>query len=267
MGGAAFGDILTQVQSGGSPWAVQLPSGWGQGRATFGGLVVALGLEAARGLVAPERRLRSMLASFAGPVAPGAAEVQASVLRAGRAVTQVQAEVRQEGKAACAILAAFGAGRASALSVAPEPRPDDPGPEGLMELPFIPGVIPDFFQHMSARWTVGGPPFSATRSPDMGGWCRFLPPAPAGSEAWLAGLMDLWPAPVLPYLSAPAPASSLTWSMELVEDVSDQPMDAWWLYRARVEGAAEGYAQFRANLWAPNGRLAAVSRQTVAVFA
>ncbi|MCA9553831.1 MAG: thioesterase family protein [Myxococcales bacterium] len=266
MGGAAFAEILRQVHTGDSPLEIQLPEGWGQGRSTFGGLVAALVVEAARQQVPPERRLRSALTTFVAPTTPGPVTLTLELLRSGRAVTQVRGDVRQDGKLTCAVMLAYGEARPSALLVGPEPRPEGPGPEGLFELPHLPGVTPDFVQHTGIRWNLGGPPYTGTPGPDMGGWCRYNPPSPPGSEAWVVAMMDFWPAPVLSQLTAPAPASSLTWSMELVEDVAGQPMDGWWYYRARTEGVADGYCQFRADLWAPDGRLAAVSRQTAAVF-
>jgi acyl-CoA thioesterase len=42
---------------------------------------------------------------------------------------------------------------------------------------------------------------------------------------------------------------------------------AWWLYRAALDASAGGYAHATAKLWSPGGRLAALSRQSVAVFA
>src|SRR6267378_1511399 len=35
-----------------------------------------------------------------------------------------------------------------------------------IELPWIPGVTPNFTQHFKARWIVGGPPFTGTSQPD-----------------------------------------------------------------------------------------------------
>ena len=46
----------------------------------------------------------------------------------------------------------------------------------------------------------------------------------------------------------------------------DARADAWWLYRAELEASAGGYAHASAKLWSPAGRLAALSRQVVAVF-
>jgi acyl-CoA thioesterase len=83
---------------------------------------------------------------------------------------------------------------------------------------------------------------------------------------------------VLSRIDRPAPASSLTWAIEFVHPPAPaapaQPAappapaaDHWWFYRSETETAAGGYAHESAALWDPIGRLVALSRQAVAVFA
>ncbi len=60
----------------------------------------------------------------------------------------------------------------------------------------------------------------------------------------------------------------MTWAMDfhpLAEADRAAPTEPW-LYRARLERAAEGFASSRARLFAPSGALAATSRQMYAVF-
>ncbi len=122
-------------------------------------------------------------------------------------------------------------------------------------------------QHVDMRFALGDPPYTGRRSEAMGGYCRFRVPTRRVDAALVVALADIWPAPVIPWLKAPAPASSMTWNLEIVHlDRSIDP-DAWWTYRSVTEAAEHGYVHFHAELWDAKGRLAAVSRQLAAVFA
>ena len=43
--------------------------------------------------------------------------------------------------------------------------------------------------------------------------------------------------------------------------------ESWWQYQVRTDVSAEGYAHTEANIWDDTGRLVAISRQTIAIFA
>lgn len=89
-----FSELIQAVRR--DPSSVVVPASWGQGRATFGGLVVALAYEAMLAVVEAGRPLRSIGVSFVGPLAPEQpASFSARLLREGKAVSQVQVEVRQ----------------------------------------------------------------------------------------------------------------------------------------------------------------------------
>jgi acyl-CoA thioesterase len=259
-------DILDQVTASGDRAPVTIPPGWRQGRATFGGLVVALGLKAMIVQVEPERRPRALQAAFVGPVAAGPVEVAAKVLRRGRAATQVEAEVLQEGQVVCSALGSFGADRPSGLAVAGPALPGLPLPDHLPELPYLPGVTPEFTQRFAYRFAVGELPYSGSPSRSMGGFCRLREPAREAAPEHVVVLVDAWPAPLVPMLPRPAPSSSLTWSLELVTPTAGASTADWWPFLAEVDHAAGGYGHVRGTLWTPDGRLAALSRQTVVVF-
>jgi len=87
------------------------------------------------------------------------------------------------------------------------------------------------------------------------------------SVADLLGLVDSWPPAVLPMLKAPAPGSSMTWTLEFMPGATFGSGQQWWQYLAETEWAAEGYAHTRARVWDERGKLVAISRQTVTVFA
>ncbi len=259
-------ELLDAVEIDGSSGRFAAPPDWGQGRATYGGLVGAV---AARALesTAPDRPLRSMMVSFVGPVSPGPVELEIEPLRAGRSATHASVRVRQEGTIRAAVLGCLGQDRPSILSETGPRAPDMTPPDDLPSVPFMEGIMPAFVRHVHMRFAVGDPPYSGRRSEALGGYCRFRVPTRRVDAALMAALADIWPAPVIPWLDRPAPASSMTWNLEIVHLDETLPPDAWWTYRAVTEAAEHGYVHFRAELWDANGRLAAVSRQLAAVFA
>ena len=241
-----------------------IPEGWGQGRATYGGL---LGAAVCRNLrrLAPERGLRELQIGFVGPAGPGPARLDAELLRAGRSATHLAGRLHTDRLALTAHLV-LGEARASRIEVpAAAPRPHgDPG-EGA-PFGFVQGMHPDFTQHFDYRWTEGDWPFSGSTRSTIGGWCRFQVDEPMTDEHVVA-LVDAWPAPVLQMAPGFAPASSITWSLvrgpaPLPERASD-----WCFYEAESDFARDGVAECRARLYAADGGLLAISRQLVAVFA
>ena len=58
------------MKSGANGKDLVVPSSWGQGRASFGGVVAALVFDRMASVVAPDRPMRSMQVSFVGPVTP-----------------------------------------------------------------------------------------------------------------------------------------------------------------------------------------------------
>lgn len=260
-----FSELIQAARQ--TPASVTLPAEWGQGRAGFGGLVAALVYETMRAQVPEGRPVRSLAITFVGPVEPGVpVAFEASVLREGKAVSQVLGKAVQNGQVATLVQGSFGAPRVSSVAVEAEPAPALAAPETCQELPYLKGVTPEFVRYLAMRWAVGGIPFSGNRSREMGGWVRLRDePRAAVDEAHLLALVDAWPPAVLSHVKRPAPGSSLTWTIEFVQPVAALTTDDWCQYRAVIEHAADGYGHIASSLWS-EGRLLAISRQTVTVF-
>ena len=249
--------------------AQRIPEGWGQGRATFGGLVAAMLYEQMSSCVDAEASLRSLTFSFVAPVASGGTEVTANPLRSGRSVTQVEGRMLQDGKVVLAALASFGRRRESGIHVSGDRAPAMRAPDECPALPDLPDIIPEFTQHFDFRIAAGDLPFSGSSNNRLGGWVRFRTDEEtrtAVSIAHLLALIDAWPPALLPMLKQPAPASSLTWTIEFVEPLPTRTGGDWWQYLADVEQAADGYGVIQAKLWSAEGKLVGFSRQTVTVF-
>ncbi|WP_085640482.1 MULTISPECIES: acyl-CoA thioesterase II [unclassified Pseudomonas] len=262
-----FCDLLDAVRR--QP-ELSVPAEWGQGRASFGGLVAALQYEVMRAEVPVERPVRSLAITFVGPVEPEVpVSFEVEVLREGKAVSQVLGRATQNGQVVTLMQGSFGGSRTSEVAVDAQPAPQMKHWDDCQELPYIKGVTPEFMRHLAMRWSVGGMPFTGNKSRDMGGWVRLrgdVPEEPV-NESHLLALVDAWPPALLPFLSKPAPGSTLTWTVEFVQPLRDLTTLDWCKYLAQIEYAADGYGHVAAKLWSAKGELIAMSRQTVTIFA
>lgn len=246
---------------------VIIPSSWAQGRASFGGVIAALVFDRMAHVVAPGRPMRSMQVSFVGPVTPDEpAAIEAEILREGKAVSQVLGRIVQGGEPRLVALASFGGDRESAVAVESLPAPEARAVEDCKELPYIKGVTPEFTQHIEMRWAFGGFPFSGVGGREMGGWMKFREAPEVITDAHIVALVDAWPPAVLPHLKSPAPASSLSWALDIMHPRPEIRPDDWLLYRATIDQAGAGYGHTQAGIWTSRGELVATSRQTVTVF-
>lgn len=245
---------------------IKVPEHWGQGRAVFGGMAAALAIQHLIGIVPDIIPLRSVSLSFVAPLNAGPANVCRRVLRRGSSVIQMHLEILQQGQTILVMLASFGNARSTAFHLEGELAPKWPD-EPVFVLPKQ-APAPEFTTHFDYRIRRGGLPFSGSRQRTLGGDIRFADNVGTTvTYASLLALVDAWPPVSLTLLSSPAPASSLTWTVEFVEDATGFSTSDWWSYLASIEYAAQGYHHIEAKLWRPDGKLVAISRQTVTVFA
>ena len=108
-----FSETLASIQPQDKGWSAVVGEDWSQGRATFGGMVAALGNEAMRRLVPAERKLRGLETVFAGPALTGALRMEAEVLRVGKAVTIAGARLWSADKIAATLTGTYGAARST----------------------------------------------------------------------------------------------------------------------------------------------------------
>jgi acyl-CoA thioesterase len=250
---------------------VTILPGWGQGRATFGGVVAALMAQHMQQVLGEPMRLRTLMLSFIGPVAPGEITLESTVLRRGKSVTQATCTLLQDGAPMAHMLASFGAARSSVLAIHPDPVADFGAPEAGIVLPYIPGVVPEFTQKIDFRINRGHVPFSSQNHGELAGWMRLRHDPELAQQACqlphLLALVDSWPPSVLQMCSGPVPASTLSWTLDLVGDPATATPCDWWQYHAQAEVCHDGYAHIKARIANHAGQLVAISRQTVTVFA
>ena len=249
-------------------FTAEVTENWAQGRACFGGLQGALATYAMRRTLDEDIPLRSLQVSFIGPLAVGGIEILVRMLRQGRNVTQMQAEIIQNAKTCCIITGCFGTPRTSSIKVESEPFPEGVlGPDGLVDLPYMKGLTPEFTAQYQLRWGIGGVPFTRQKGNSTGIWAK-----QRGEGAGISGIEDLVmfadlpPTPALSKLSKPAQGSSLTWMLEILEDDFVARNDDWWFIHTTIDHYSHGYGQQRYTIYSPDKKAVALGQQVVTVF-
>ena len=79
-------------------------------------------------------------------------------------------------------------------------------------------------------------------------------------------LADAGPTPALSQHKGFAPASSVSWALEL-RPVQIGQLDGHWRMDKDALAAGEGFVNEKTTLWTPCGQLAALGYQVVAVYA
>lgn len=266
-----LGALLNQRQITASAVSFHIGEDWQQGRTLFGGLLSALAVQAMRDICGTDWPLRALQTSFVGPVPAGHFEVQVHLLRQGKNIRQVKAQLvlnpGEQTEVAAVFLGVFGAARASTLDTL---RPAMPAHaktvEASLQLPFMPGLTPNFTQHFDFHLADGAFPFMGADTWHSSTHIRLKAPDAIDTELLSVMLADAGPTPPLARLKAPAAASSVSWALEL-RSVPPVAPDAYWRMDKEAHVVDEGYVNETTRLWTPDGQIAALGYQVVAVYA
>jgi len=144
-----------QRQSGSLTCAVT--DDWMQGRSAFGGLQGAFAVEAMRTLVDASFALRTFQMTFVAPIGEGECTTLASVLRAGKNTMHVEARIVGGQETLAHAIGVFGHARESIVK---RDLPPPPAKKAGTTLPYVPTMMPSFFQHFDVTLIEGALPFS-----------------------------------------------------------------------------------------------------------
>lgn len=263
-----------RVEASGEPPRIRfhVTPDWQQGRTTFGGLLSALVVQAMRDACGADWPLRALQTNFVGPVAPGDFDVEVHLLRQGKNIRQVQARVLQADANAQVqiggvLIGVFGTARESALPhLRPEHVPASKDLDASFKWPFVPNMTPAFTQHLDFRQAEGGLPFTGSKEWHSRVYVRLHESDGVDSELQAVLLADAGPTPALAQLTGFAPASSVSWALEL-RPVEVGATDGFWRMDKDALATGDGYVNEKTTLWTPCGQMAALGYQVVAVYA
>ncbi len=255
----ALADILaatTPIEGG---FTVEIPADWLQGRTAYGGLSTALALHAAKGSDVDLPPLRSALIAFVGPLS-GVVTVTAQRLRRGRNAAFIEATIVSEaglGFRATFVFMADVPSRITYDAVVPAahrpPEPDAKLYTGPKE--FFTGN----FNFLDLKDGLG--PTEWLR------WGRLIERDGLDPETALMAIADALPPAALKLNDGkPAPVSSLTWIVNIVQP-RPETRDGWWLLHTSTDRSLGGYSSQRMTIWDAEGLPVIEAMQGVAVFA
>ena len=255
-----------------------------------GGYVAAIVLRAVLAEVADaDRRPRSATFHYLRAPAEGAVEVEVTVERAGRTVTNVSARMTQGGRTVVTALVALAVDRDAPVSFDEDPGlpvlsdgSDLPGPEDVAHQDVDPDRDVAMRSHYDMRWLIGDLPFSHLPSSDRpssdrpsgdddlrsdgtarcGGWLRLREEDPV-DELVLVAMADAWLPPLFSRVSAPVVVPTV----ELTVRFRGRPVgpDRWCCIEAVSPVARDGYLVEHARLWDRTGRLLAEVSQLAVI--
>jgi len=215
-------DGALRLERTGDTFQGSVEQSWLQGRTAFGGLVAGALLRALSADSPPDRSARTLLIDFAGPVSAGTFEVAPRLLRSGKNLTHSTAELRQDGKLCATMTAVFTKPRSSTLHIPTQRAAPRSAPHDHPPAPYFEGVFPRFMQHFEMRWSSENYPYTSSPEASIRGYVRPKQPAHIDAAAVLA-ILDAWPPTVLPMLKMPAPASTVTWTVDFACELASQP--------------------------------------------
>lgn len=242
--------------------SASIPENWMQGRTTYGGMSAALCYQAVINQFGDLPPLRSAQVNFIGPVG-GDVSIETKVMRRGRSVAYISAEMVGEKGLATHAVFCFGESRESRLDHDFTTTPDVPNIEQSTEF-FNAGFGPSFANNYDCLLSRGGHPVSGSSEHEHYIWVRHKD-RHADDLSALIGIADMPPPAVLPMFKDFAPISSMTWMMNfLSDDISTD--DGWFLMRSAAEHAKQGYSSQDMQVWNSSGKLLISAQQSVALF-
>ncbi|MBQ4849643.1 acyl-CoA thioesterase II [Pseudoalteromonas sp. MMG012] len=262
-----FDELLSNPTLLKTPCELVFPQSWCQGRTAFGGLSAAMMLQNMKHQLPDNRRVLSMSVNFVGPLfSEHPFIIETQILRSGKNATQMLSTIKQ-GEKVCLVAQGCFAKERESKAIVPITQNHQLSPANSERiLPYQKNVMPEFFQHVALNLQDGDMPFSGSNNSTLGGWMKFKQaPTDTLQDVHLLALADAWPPTLLQMADTPSPASSMSWYIEFVEDIT-LSNNAWLGFEAHTHHSANGYGLEDAKIYADDGRLLALSRQTVAIF-
>jgi acyl-CoA thioesterase len=248
-----------------------------------GGYVAAIVLRAVVAETAdPTRRPISATFHYLRPPTEGEVEIEVTVERAGRSVSNVSARMTQDGRLLVLALVAVGAPREGAIEFDETdglPRALDgsevPRWSDIDPAPIDPERDIPMRSRYEMRWGFGATPFAGEPGSVAvtGGWLR-LKESPEVDEMVLVAMADAWMPPVFSRVGEQLAVPTVDLTVHFRGRPSDTrpgaaadgPDAAWCFVRFASPVARHGYLVEHGSVWDSAGRLLADVRQLAVVM-
>lgn len=255
-------DLLASLRREGDTFFVTPTADWTQGRTIYGGLSLALAVQAARLAFPDLPPLRSAQAAFTG-AASGMLEIAPQQISVGKSSAFIAVDIRTEAGTALRSTLCFGKQRTSTLQFQQLPMPTVPQHSDCPEF-FGNGLRPGFSVQFDSRLAGQAGLVTGSSSANLVAWFRHRDRSVSNSEVGLLALADAPPPSAMLMLTEPAPISTMTWSIDVLSDVFST--SEWHLVQSLGESIGDGYCSQAMTVWDDSGRPLLIGRQIVAIY-
>ncbi|WP_329289267.1 thioesterase family protein [Streptomyces pseudovenezuelae] len=233
---------------------------WRSWEGAHGGHVAAVALAAVRAQFAGgDQPVRTLTTHFLAPAAAGPLHVSGTVPASGRRTAACVFSGHQDGLPVVVGSALFGSGRPG-TSYDGQPAPDVPGPEDCRAVE-LPGQLAPFARQLEIRPATADLPLAGGERAELLAWVRFADGRPLDAGA-VVTLTDVLPPALYALWRSPRPVPSAELTVHFTDAVDESAGDGWSLVRIRTDHAGAGWAVDDSAVWAPDGRLPALGRQS-----
>ncbi len=266
MGASAFDRATAVAAVGDGAFRACCSPDWSAPRGPNGGYLAAIVMRAMEAELAdPSRPARSLTLHYLRPPADGELRIDVTIERSGRRLSSLGARVTQDARLCVLALAAFSESFDPADAFAAQMPVVAPWAsiEPFSPLPGMPRIA----QRIEMRPALGAPPFSGADEALTGGWMRLHEPRALDAAA-LALYADAWLPALFARLAGPLGVPTIDLTIHFRDPRAAAAADpaAPVLGVFRSAHAADGLIEEDGELWSPDGRLLAQSRQLALVI-
>jgi acyl-CoA thioesterase len=266
----AFDTDTALEDAGPGRWCAWAPEHWFVARGPNGGYLAALAARAAE--AAAGRPLRSLSLHFVAAPAVGPIDVAVTLEREGRTYTAASIRLEQEGAPMTLALATLGELPAEGAEWDAAPAPEATPLSQSQRIPPDQANVPAFMRNYDMRWadvtSPGDPSLRGSDGetgfivPGSGGWIRTSEPRLLDAPLIVA-MTDAWAPAAFIALGrfAAAPTLDLTIHIRRPLPPAGMAPEDFVLGRFTSRLSVAGVWEEDGDLWTPDGRLIAQSRQ------
>ncbi|MDH6456366.1 acyl-CoA thioesterase [Streptomyces sp. SAI-149] len=233
---------------------------WRSWEGAHGGHVAAVALAAVRAQFAGGAHpVRTLTTHFLAPAAAGPLHVSGTAPASGRRSAACVFSGHQDGLPVVVGSALFGSGR-SGTPYDGQPAPDVPGPEACRAVR-LPGHLAPFARQLEIRPATSDLPLAGGDRAELLAWVRFTDGRVLDAGA-VVTLTDVLPPALYAVWRSPRPVPSAELTVHFTDALDEDVPEGWTLVRIRTDHAGAGWAVDDSAVWAADGRLLALGRQS-----
>lgn len=264
MGTTEFDAATAVARAGEDAFTVSLSEDWRVFTGLNGGYLAAVLLRALTERVDdPSRMARSLTVHYVRPPSTGPATITTRLVRAGRSLATLTATLEQEGAETAIAVAAFSKARPS-MTFQDVAMPVVPSVDETPPSAWPPELLPPISRRFEYRPVTKETIFSGEERAELGCWMRLREPRPL-DPVLLALVADAAAPAVFPKATGPVAATTIDLTVHFRAPVDEEPGDGWALTTFRSTVGVDGFVEEDGEVWSPDGRLLAQSRQLALV--